>query len=354
MARANAAAASGRGSYWQDLVLVRVVVAELDLKRVAHDEKLEESAVGCIQQLLTSARQAALSGNRLGNRAIGRAFANLHTAEVMIAKHAPADELTERLVAAMARLRSVMSPAEPRRRDLEARLRSGKASVSVRRSVLVAALDWSYAAADAKYARLRSFRNIVFAVAGALAVVAVLIGLVDVWRPGALSICFEGSEGTQVCPTGNTPNSGDVFLIELLGALGGTLAAVLAITQLKGTQTPYSVPLSLAVLKLPLGAVSALAGLLLVHGAFVPGLSDLDSSGQIIAYAVFLGVAQQLVTAFIDKRGQELLEEVPSRQGPQAADRLTELVEDTYVDLDGRRQVHVGSATSSPARKNGA
>ena len=58
---------------------------------------------------------------------------------------------------------------------------------------------------------------------------------------------------------------------------------------------------------------TAVAGILLLGGGFVPGLSDLDSQRQILAYALVFGYAQQLATQFIDKRAETLLAQVPSK-----------------------------------------
>ena len=55
-------------------------------------------------------------------------------------------------------------------------------------------------------------------------------------------------------------------------------------------------------------------GLILVHGEFVPGLSELDSQGQILAYAVLLGVAQHLFTRFVDRRAETVLNSLPSKE----------------------------------------
>ena len=52
--------------------------------------------------------------------------------------------------------------------------------------------------------------------------------------------------------------------------------------------------------KLPAGALTALGGLILVGGEIVPGLSALDTQGQILAYALLFGAAQQVLTRYID------------------------------------------------------
>ena len=48
---------------------------------------------------------------------------------------------------------------------------------------------------------------------------------------------------------------------------------------------PYDVPFALALLKVPTGALTAVTGILLLGGGFVPGFSELDTQRQILAYA---------------------------------------------------------------------
>jgi hypothetical protein len=65
--------------------------------------------------------------------------------------------------------------------------------------------------------------------------------------------------------------------------------------------------MALAVLKLPTGALTAFLGLLLISAGFVPGLSALDSSAQILSWAVVLGYSQELFTHLVDQQGQTVL-----------------------------------------------
>jgi hypothetical protein len=101
-----------------------------------------------------------------------------------------------------------------------------------------------------------------------------------------------------------------------MGVLGAALSATLAVQKLRGTATPYSVPVGLAFFKLPAGALTAIAGLLLINGDFIPGFSQLDSQGQILAYAIAFGVAQHLVTRFVDQRADDVLSNLPSKERP--------------------------------------
>ncbi|MFE5242727.1 MULTISPECIES: hypothetical protein [unclassified Streptomyces] len=68
--------------------------------------------------------------------------------------------------------------------------------------------------------------------------------------------------------------------------------------------------MALALLKLPTGALTAVLGLLLMRGAFVPGLSALDSSAQIIGWAIIFGYSQQIFTRLVDRQGQAVLDAV--------------------------------------------
>ena len=123
----------------------------------------------------------------------------------------------------------------------------------------------------------------------------------------------------MVCPTSelaDTPRGGDVAVIALMGVLGAALSATLAVQKLRGTAAPYSVPVGLAFFKLPAGALTAIAGLVLIKGDFVPGFSQLDSQGQILAYAIAFGVAQHLVTRFVDQRADDVLSNLPTKEHP--------------------------------------
>jgi hypothetical protein len=104
-----------------------------------------------------------------------------------------------------------------------------------------------------------------------------------------------------------------VAIVVGMGLLGGALAAAFAIRKVRGTSTPYDVPLALAILKVPTGALTAVVGIVLLGGGFVPGFSELDSQRQILAYALIFGYAQQLATRLIDNQGQRILGGVHSK-----------------------------------------
>lgn len=102
-----------------------------------------------------------------------------------------------------------------------------------------------------------------------------------------------------------------------MGLLAAGLAGAFALRQIHGTSTPYGLPVAAAVLKLPTGALTAVLGLLLMRGGFVPGLSALDTSAQIIAWAIVFGYSQQLLTRFVDEQANTVLRNVDSPTNPQ-------------------------------------
>jgi hypothetical protein len=160
----------------------------------------------------------------------------------------------------------------------------------------------------------------------------VVVAVTGFFRPDLLPLCFQ-PDGTIVCPTAQTtldtsapagqpsptPTLGDVddvidrtagrwdaALVEFVGLLGATIAAAAALRRSRGTNDPYGLPAALAVLKVFTGALTAFLGILLIRAQFIPGLSALDTSAQIIAWAVVLGYAQQLFTRAVDQQAQNL------------------------------------------------
>jgi hypothetical protein len=211
----------------------------------------------------------------------------------------------------------------------------------------VTAFATASAAARREQHRLRSFRNIVVFTMVALFILAGGIAIIGAISPPMLALCF-APQGLQkvVCPTQESPlpdtaaNTGstgtvgtdvdtvvadtaepyDIALVMLLGLAGAAVTGAMALRNVRGTSSPFSVPVALITLKLPTGALTAVLGLLLLRGGFVPGLSALDSTGQIIAWALIFGAAQQLVTGVVDRQAQTVLESV----GPNPMTKETE------------------------------
>lgn len=107
-----------------------------------------------------------------------------------------------------------------------------------------------------------------------------------------------------------TANRTDLLIVELMGLIAAAMAAAAAIRGIRGSSEPYGLPVALALLKLPTGAITAFLGILLMRGQFLPGLSALDTSAQILAWAIVFGYAQQLFTRLVDQQAHTVLDNV--------------------------------------------
>jgi hypothetical protein len=293
------------------------------------------------------------------------AFVNLHAAEVVLANLYNDQDIDSRVPDVLARMRTCMAADDYRRIKAEklfgeqANGRShstiprpwrrnghpaqgrfvqrgdngGGPDTARRRAGLRDAMRVSYDAADELHTQVRSFRNVLIVSAVVLSVLVLAVCAVGIRWPKTIPLCFQPSftasgappqpitvEQTSsfACPSStgrSVPRSGDVPIVALMGLLGGALSATFGIQKLRGTSTPYAIPVALSSMKLPAGALTAIVGLILIHGEFVPGLSELDSQGQILAYAVLLGVAQHLFTRFVDRRAETVLNSLPSKDG---------------------------------------
>jgi hypothetical protein len=148
-----------------------------------------------------------------------------------------------------------------------------------------------------------------------MSVIAVTLAVVGIFYPEAIKLCFNDPSTGPACPIGRYPTRWDVPIVELVGLTSAALVGAVGLRHIYGTSAPYTLPIVLALLKLPAGAVSAVVGLMLIQGRFIPGLSNLDTSAQIIGWAAIFGAAQQIITRLVDEQGQNVLRSVrdPSR-----------------------------------------
>jgi hypothetical protein len=242
---------------------------------------------------------------------------------------------------------------------------------------IVTAVRGARSVALREQVRLRSFRNVLIVTTVLMSLLALGVGFIGVRSPTLIPLCFapeEAGRAVVVCPTQQSPSFStardagaqaqttttttgtqgttqaqqtqqtqrgqqetatttatdidnyvadtvskwDLFLVEFVGMAAAAVAAAAAIRRLKGSSERHGLPIALAVLKLPTGAITAFLGLLLMRGQFVPGLSALDTSAQILAWALVFGYAQQLFTRLVDQQGQTVLESVRGADRPQA------------------------------------
>jgi hypothetical protein len=350
------------GVAWREGTLTRAKELESLSRWVGKGPALArptDDLLTAIDHHLDAARDAAVRRRRFGRSLDGslleRAVSNLDAAEADLLQVAPAEYVLGQIPSLRNMVQRHLPPDDPRHQEFE-RLAasltdsgpggSGDGSAVAReeqlrtvdrsRNTIVSIVRGASSAALREQLRVRSFRAVLIATAVVMLLLAAALGLVGLWRPAALPLCFQPEQAGQqvvVCPTGQsqavptgsatgpvqpqvdalvgtTVRPIDVFLVEIVGLLAASIAAVAAIRRIRGSSEPHGLPVALAMLKLPTGAVTAVLGLLLMRGGFVPGLSALDSSAQIIAWAVLFGYAQQLFTRFIDQQARTVLDDV--------------------------------------------
>jgi len=293
-----------------------------------------------------------------------RAMTNLDAAEANLLNLAPAGYLLGQMPSVLCHVRSHLVSNDPRRLEMD---RIGRriglaeqssmthetptpvermvAIVDAERATIVAATRAAASAKMREFARLRNFRNTLVYATASMSLIAIGIAVVGLVAPTLIPLCFAPQDGGQamvVCPIGQserfavpTPASGldiddyvrmtvtsrDLLIVELIGLVAAAVSAAAAIRGIRGSSERLGVPTVLALLKLPTGAITAFLGLLLMRGQFVPGLSALDTSAQILAWALVFGYAQQLFTRLVDQQGQQVLDSV--RGADKATPALT-------------------------------
>jgi hypothetical protein len=341
-----------------------------------HDEILAIA----IRRHLHAARQAARAVKLEPRRRfrifrngplIERAMSNLDAAEAHLLNLAQADYILGQMPCLLRHVRCHLPPTDPARQEFEwiaqrlgikdpdhplaqnpkgPTLTEKREIIEEERGKIVTTVRAASSAALREHVRLRSFRNVVVVTTILMALLALGVGLTGYFRPTLIPLCFAPQEAGQavvVCPTAQsapfsitqqpgaspqqpgtelqdiddavraTASRQDLIVVELVGLTAAAIAAAAAIRRIKGSSERYGLPVALAALKLPTGAITAFLGLLLMRGQFVPGLSALDTSAQILAWALVFGYAQQLFTRLVDQQGQTVLDNVRGADRPQ-------------------------------------
>lgn len=320
---------------WRNRVLDRINTVGLQLAQSkdmalqappgpAREEMLRACATAEIR--LTAAATAATNSPKQPIRTAWRgsdidaAWMNTHAVEATLVKYTP-DTAAYRSVLIEARQRSAeqLKPTDERLLKLKDadRVDADKQTLAAGSMALAAAaLAAAFTASADEHRRVRDFRNILISTTVGAAALAMLLGVIGVLWPTAINLCWAGSGDTVYCPTGRaTPTGGDVITVELLGLLGAAVVTALAVRRLRGTSTPYAVPMLSLLVKLPIGALTAPLALLLLH--LITSFT-VTSQYQLAGYALIFGASQQAFTRLIDRQAQNVLDSVPE-SGKDAA-----------------------------------
>jgi hypothetical protein len=350
---------------WREQALSKI--AELRfvrdwLEHLLPPNSISPEAAHTIEDHLTAAKGAAVGGTiwrprnfvaAITGSGVERVTSQLDAVEGELLRIAPPEYLCGEIFGLLAHVELHLHANDPRRvrlEDIAARVVRSDGAAPTQgepvdgqpcelspsdRQAVVSAVRAASSESRWKVSRLRSFRNVILIASLLLALGAAGTIFFAFHKPSDLPICFtpanvvcatsttyvppaerQGASGAQTARSQASTDQimrraaspWDVVVVELVGLVAAAIAAAASVRNVQGTSTPYSLPVALAVLKLPTGALTALLGLLLMRGGFVPGLSALDSSSQIIAWALVFGYAQQLLTRFVDSQAQTVLQ----------------------------------------------
>lgn len=331
---------------WRELPLsvislLRTQLAKEELRAVAGRAGERRALIAGARRRLDQAEEACLRASRFKPRSgtLERAWVNIRMVEAELLLLVSEDEVRARTPHVLAMVRRHISAHSPQRKAVEkaaAEIGANGRVTDFERSTLARGLAIANAALGGNYRRVRVLASRILIATGAASVGVALLAVWGFADKESVDLCFRPQPpgNRVVCPTGEHPapreimppppqpqaapnvitsvfsDRLDVLTVECAGLVGAALTVVTAIGRLhENHSSPYEfrLPLATALLKFPLGALSALAGILLIKAAFVPGLSNLDSSAQILGWSVLFGAAQHLVTHLVDQRAEETL-----------------------------------------------
>jgi hypothetical protein len=339
---------------WREQALARIAEQRFVLNWIRSNGRAVDPAVAqTLEDHWTAASSAAQGRSRWG-ALVERVTSHLDAVDADLLRLAPDSHVIGELPGLIARMKLSLPEDDLRRVRIEkiAGEETCSTLTECQRDMIVAAQRAVTAEGRRQVTRLRSFKNVILVTALVLALGAGGLAVFGFAAPDKLPLCFS-PDGNIVCPTSTHAITGpqgegasagqpstlsqadidpqmrdraagwDIALVELVGVLAAAIAAAAALRKIRGTSTPFSLPVALAVLKLPTGALTAVLGLVLMRGEFIPGLSALDSSAQIISWAVLLGYSQQLLTRFVDQRAQTVLDNFARTRSEQQSANAT-------------------------------
>ncbi|GLW92635.1 hypothetical protein [Actinokineospora globicatena] len=243
---------------------------------------------------------------------IERAWRAVHLADEVLVASSP--DLPSRLPAIRATVTRKLTERDPRARAL------APASFDVlgdaaRRDVVLVALRGTHQASHDAATAVRSLRNRIILFGLLLLVINVAVGWLTALHDHMLPLCL-GTGAATICPTGApTPTGGDVWWLQLMGMLGASIAVVVLLLRTKPSVVPYTLTPYQAVVKVLLGAILAVVGVLVLRTGLLPDV--IGNQAALLVLALVLGYSQQLGTRLLDSFADQVVQRAqPSATTP--------------------------------------
>ena len=313
---------------WREHLQSRVIDLAVEV------DCLARSSTACERRLTEAKRRLATAAQIIGQPArpwsawtgvdVERAWVNVHAVEVTLIRLSPATTVAAKLPDIIADAQQVLRPNDPRLQRLCEYQKADTVDDSAREPIadIVTAI---HSATASEHVRARSFRNILLSATIALTIFSVAFAVLGSFYPNVVDLCAPAAATSQpasgsasgatapTCPSSQAnPTGTDVWVVELLGLFSASLIGAVAIRKMRGTSTPYAVPMASLLVKLPTGALTAVGGLLLIRAGILGPAVAASATAQVVAYALAFGASQQSFTRLIDNQAQTVLDSMPS------------------------------------------
>lgn len=304
-----------RDGTWRTRLSKRLDRVEADLNALAHETRIDDDRINRARTYLADARAAIDRRARTlpvrGDPA-EPALVNYRAAVTLILRHARTNDLLDSLPATGALVDAVMPSNDQRRTRIDDVLRRSTHRdfefAEGDRTAVVDAIDAALLQEHRRMEAFSRFRAVVWTVVVLTALLALALAIGAALAPTLVPLCLLSGD-TVVCPLNMARISGgsiqsaidmaatsrDYAVVESLGILAGAVFAGYSLMNLRNVGAPYSLTIALVALKPAVGALTVLLGLMLLRGRFFP--ASVQSSTQLLAWAVVFGFAQQLSLA---------------------------------------------------------
>ena len=222
-----------------------------------------------------------------------QAWLSLHEAEAQIIEVLALEELRARAEGLLGKARRALGGDDPRIWYVKSLLRED-ATASELRPRLAHLARATYDALDDRYAQSRGYRNR-------------LIRLTLMALAGIVLCLVAGMTSTLDFGVGDHGGWTTVVLLLLFGSIGALVTAIPPLAKANGARNPFSLPLFQLLLKLTMGPLFAVVGLLILEDRLIPHFHAPANLRGLLVWAILFGAAQQSVTRFIDQRVTRIL-----------------------------------------------
>jgi hypothetical protein len=251
-------------------------------------------------ELILKARDSALHAVSLWSWLEGcyqeQAWLSLHEAEAQIIEVLPLEELRARAEGLLGKAPRALGGDDPRIWYIKSLLRED-ATASELRPRLAHLARATYDALDDRYAQSRGYRNRLIRLT-----LMALAGIVLCLVAGTMSTLDFG-----VADHGQGEGWRTVVLLLLFGSIGALVTAIPPLAKANGARNPFSLPVFQLLLKLTMGPLFAVVGLLILEDKLIAHFHAPANLRGLLVWAILFGAAQQSVTRFIDQRVTRIL-----------------------------------------------